>query len=47
MLYILNFRKGVPHIDFVEKKINAQSQDQFNDPELFELLKTYQLHAHS
>ena len=34
-------------IDFIEKTINAQFPDHLNDPELLELVKAYQVHAHS
>ena len=33
--------------NFIEKIINAQLPDPQNDPELSELVKTYQVHAHS
>ena len=35
------------YIKFSEQTINAQLPDPLNDPELFELVKTYQVHAHS
>ena len=31
------------YIEFIEEKINAQLPDHFNDLELFELVKTYQI----
>ena len=34
-------------IDFIEKAINAQFCDHLNNPELFELTKTYQVYAYS
>ena len=37
----------MPPIEFIEKTINAQSPDNLNNPETFELLKTYQVNAHS
>ena len=33
--------------EFVEKTRNAQLDDHFNDPEPFELVKTYHVHSHS
>ena len=35
------------HIEFIEKTIRAQLPDHLSNPELFELVKTYQVHAHS
>ena len=35
------------YISFIEKTINAHLPDPQNDSELFELVKTYQVHAHS
>ena len=32
---------------FIEKTINVQLPDHLKDPELFELVKTYQVHTHS
>ena len=34
-------------MEFIEKNINAQFPDHLNDPELFELVKTCQVHTHS
>ena len=34
-------------IKFIEQTVNAQVPDPLNDPELFEFVKTYQVHAHS
>ena len=34
-------------IEFIETKINFQLPDHLSNPELFELVKTYQVHAHS
>ena len=33
--------------EFIEKTINAQLPDHLNDQELFEIVKTYQVHGHS
>ena len=33
-------------IEFTEKAMNAWLPDHFSDPELFELVKTFQVHAH-
>ena len=35
------------YIEFIEKTINAQLPNHLSDPELFELVKTYQVHTHS
>ena len=35
------------YIEFIEKTINAQFPDHLKDPELFRLVKTCQVHAHS
>ena len=35
------------YVEFIEKTISAQLPDHLNDPELFELVKTYQVHTHS
>ena len=37
----------MPPIEFIEKTINAQLPDNLNNPETFELVKTYQVNAHS
>ena len=42
-----NIQNEADYIEFIEKIINAQLPDHLNDPELFELVKTYQVHAHS
>ena len=42
-----NIQNEAAYIDFIEKRINAQLLDQLNDPELFVLVKTYQVYAHS
>ena len=42
-----NIQNEADYIDFIEKTINAQFPVHLNDPELFELVKTYQVHAHS
>ena len=63
MPYVLNFKKGSPHVHsftwifnapniesrfgFNEKTINPQLPNYLNNPEIFELVKTYQVHAHS
>ena len=41
-----NIVKEVFYIKFIEKTISVQLTDHLNDPELFYLLKTYQVHAH-
>ena len=35
------------YIEFIEKIINVQLPNYLNDPELSELVKTYQVHIHS
>ena len=42
-----NIESEAAYIDFIEKIINAQFPDHLNDSDLFELVKTYQVHAHS
>ena len=42
-----NTENEAAYIEFIEKTINAQLPDQLSDPELFELIKTYQVHTHS
>ena len=42
-----NIQNETSYIDFMEKTINAQLPDHLEDPKLFELIKTYQVHAHS
>ena len=42
-----NIQNEADYTDFIEKTINAQLPNHLNDPELFELVKTYQVHAHS
>ena len=42
-----NIQNEADYIDFIEKTINAQLPNHLNDPELFELVKTYQVHAQS
>ena len=40
-----NIENEATYIEFIEKTINAQLPDYLNDPELFELVKTYQIYA--
>ena len=42
-----NIENTAAYIEFIEKIINAQLPDHLNDLELFDLLKTYQVHTHS
>ena len=42
-----NVENEAAYIEFIEKTINAQSPNHFNDPEFFELVETYRVHAHS
>ena len=42
-----NIENEAPYIEFIEKTINAQLPDYLNDPELFDLAKTYQVLARS
>ena len=42
-----NIQNDADYIDFIEKTINAQFPNHLNDPELFELVKKYQIHAHT
>ena len=42
-----NIQNEIVNIEFIEKTINAQLPDHSKDPELPELVKTYQLQAHS
>ena len=49
-IWILNaptIQNEATYIMFIERTINAQLSDPLNDPELFELIKTDQVHAHS
>ena len=41
------FLNEADYIEFIERTINAHLPDHSNDPELFELVKTYQVYAHS
>ena len=41
------FLNEADYIEFIERTINAQLSDHSNNPELFELVKTYQVYAHS
>ena len=42
-----NIENEAAYIEFIEKTINAQLLDNLNDPELFELVKTYHVYTHS
>ena len=42
-----NIQNETVYIEFIEKTINAQLPDHLKGPELFELVKTYQVHVHS
>ena len=42
-----NTENEAAYIEFIEKTINVQLPDHLSNPELFELLKTYQVHTHS
>ena len=42
-----NIQNEVASIKFIEKTINAQLPDHLNNPELFELVKTYLVNSHS
>ena len=42
-----NIQDEAAYISLIEKTINAQLPDPQNDSELFELVKTYQVHSHS
>ena len=42
-----NIENEAAYIEFIEKTINALLPDHFNDQELFEFVKTYQVHSHS
>ena len=42
-----NVENEVAYIELIEKSINAQLSDHSNNPRLFEIVKTYQAHAHS
>ena len=41
-----NTENEAAYKEFIEKRVNAQLPNHLNDPELFELVKTYQVHAH-
>ena len=41
-----NIENEAAYIEFIEKTINAQLPNYLNDPELSELVKTYQVQAH-
>ena len=42
-----NIQNEAAYIKFIEQTINAQLPDALNDSKLFELVKTYQVYAHS
>ena len=42
-----NIENETGYIEFIEKTINTQLPDHLKDLELFELVKTYQIHVHS
>ena len=42
-----NIQNETAYIEFIKKTINAQLPDHLKDPEIFELIKFYQVHAHS
>ena len=42
-----NIQNETAYIEFIEKAINAQLPDHLEEPKIFELVKTYQVHAHS
>ena len=42
-----NIQTETAYIEFIEKVINAQLSDHLEDPELFKLVKTDQVHSHS
>ena len=42
-----NIEKKAANLEIIEKTTNAQLQNHVNDPELFDLVKTSQVHAHS
>ena len=42
-----NIQNETAYIEFIEKTINAPLSDHLKEPECFELVKTYQGHAHS
>ena len=42
-----NIQNETAYIEFIEKTINAQLPDHLKESERFELVKTYQIHAHS
>ena len=42
-----NIENEASYMEFTEKAINAQLPDHLNNSELFELVNTYQVHAHS
>ena len=42
-----NTQNQTAYIEIIEKKINAQLPDHLKDLELYELVKTYQVHVHS
>ena len=41
-----NIQNKTAYTKFIEKTIKPQLPDHLKDPELFELVKTYQVHAH-
>ena len=46
-IWIFNAPNKTAYTKFIEKTINAQLPDHLNNPELFELVKTYRVHTHS
>ena len=42
-----NIKNEAAYIEFTAKTINTQLPDYLNDPDFFELVRTYQVHANS
>ena len=42
-----NIENEAAHIEYIEKAVNTQLPNNLNDPELFKLVKTCQIHAQS
>ena len=43
----LNFENEQEYIDFIEKTVSAKLPDPTEQPELYNFVKTYQIHGHS
>ena len=47
ILNVRNIQHEAAHIKFIEQTINAQLLDPLNDPEVFQLVNTFEVHSDS